>query len=940
MPQQSKTTKPLLDWATVPRIGIDILDEDHRVLVEILNSINSAVQLGQGGLQDAQTALTRLYQYTELHFTREIEFMRCSGFIEVDSHSLDHEKFKQQVLALRRRLIKQKKDIRGPIVNFIKVWIVQHIIKSDMIFSRFLIEQKIDIEQLTKKVMVDKGAALMSGSMSREAEPTTQDSGSPSLANPDLYKNILVPLVASSFAKRSMEMAISIAKIDKNAAIKGFYINTTPQYSSLLDHMEPEVNYNQGSDIITSLRAAIKPQKEDVQQPSQMVLDAGGELCKQASIPYSQDQLSGLDYKVIDDVTNGGEHDLLIINSHGVRAAREDTMGGVSSRLARHSNIDTLIIKKSEDTTANGPIIVAMDFSEQAYGGLKTAVNLGRCTNRPVIIAAAVYEPYYLSSPTKNDDVWNQSANEADDIELADEDYQELKKIFVAHMEHAKLVAKQFGVETECLLLDNKPSFAIPALIKERGASLLVFGKTGIHTSSQLDMGSVAENLLHAATCDLLISHQSYKPQSSQEIAAQSSDSLNASQSSKSGKNRSKAKNSKSGEAEEENGEGANIPWDDDALANLSKNLGQGMQSVGRKAINAMAKRKEITKVDHDFTQLLLGNKDDSRVLMETLSWDDDARKMLLPFPPAMQELLLELIEGWVWNNDMSRIGMAEVVGMFAAWQDDGSFLTTKKSVEIIDIVLDEKPIIDDPALILSLLQQALSTKKSVSINLKDNTTQFLSLFEAEPIKDEKGGFVESPAYLKEQGKLIIGPLMPPIGNIHIRRVKKGTLSFYTSNRALSCEFECQDFFTGSEQKLFKLTYPQQLNSIADKRANQRVKLDNAFAVSTKVISTKGKSFVADIIDIGAGGISFRSSNIKHEINKGNKLRFVLQGVESTKVAIVGEVMGTLGKNQPPAYHASFLLGKHNQKDQLENFIAEVRVEQKKKRELLFKAKR
>ncbi|MBF0384021.1 MAG: bacteriohemerythrin [Magnetococcales bacterium] len=947
MVQPSKAIKPLIEWKSVPRIGIEILDEDHRVLVEILNSINSAVQVKQGGVKDAELALTKLYQYTELHFTREIEFMRCSGFIEVDSHAVDHEKFKQQVLALRRRLIKQKKDIRGPIVNFIKVWIVQHIIKSDMVFSRFLVEQKIDIAQLVNQVMADQKTDIPGGSLSDDAQETSQKSGSPQEKQPGPFNSILVPLVASSFAKKSLEMAISLAKLDKKATIKGIHINTTPQYSSLLDHMEPEVNHNQGSNIMVSLRAAIPPKKEDVQRPSQMILKAGGKLCAEAGIAYSNAQLSGLDYKVIGDISKNGEHDLLVINTHGARAAREDTQGGVSSRLARHSNIDTLIIKDNSDSLTGGPIIVAMDFSQQAYGGLKTATILARKTDRKVIIAAGVYEPYFLSSPiNSNDDIWNLDAEQTTATDMSHEDYQELKKVFVAHMAHARLVAKQFGVDAECLLIDARPSVGLPDLVKERGASLLVFGKTGIHTSTQLDMGSVAENLLHAATCDLLISHQSYKPPSSVEIAAQiaaqkKADSDPSNKGKKGTQNKKTSSNAgDSQDSQEQNSKAANITWNDDALENLNKNLDKGMQSIGRKAINAMAGRKEVNRVDYDFTQLLLGNKDDDLVLMETLSWDEDARSMLLPFPPAMRELLLELIEGWVWNNDMSRVGMAEVVGMFAAWQDDGSFIQKEKSVEIENIVLDESPTIDDPKLILTLLQQALATKKSISINIEGNTTQFLSVFEGEPKKSSSGEVFESAGYLKEREKLIIGPLMPPIGNIHLRRVKKGTLAFYTSSRALSCEFKCQDMFAGSEQKLFILNYPKQLNSIADKRATPRVKLDNAFAVSTKVISTKGKSFTADIIDIGAGGISFRSSTTSHDIKKGDKLRFVLQGIEVSKVAIVGEVMGVLGTKKPPAYHASFMLGRHNQKDQLENFIAEVRVEQKKKRELLFKAKR
>ncbi|MEX2459042.1 MAG: universal stress protein [Actinomycetota bacterium] len=70
---------------------------------------------------------------------------------------------------------------------------------------------------------------------------------------------------------------------------------------------------------------------------------------------------------------------------------------------------------------------------------------------------------------------------------------------------YAAQEARRGEVETETRLLDGPPGEAIPAAARETWADLIVVGSLGMGRPGRFRLGSVAEQVAHAAPCDVLI---------------------------------------------------------------------------------------------------------------------------------------------------------------------------------------------------------------------------------------------------------------------------------------------------------------------------------------------------------------------------------------------------------------------------------------------------
>jgi len=89
-----------------------------------------------------------------------------------------------------------------------------------------------------------------------------------------------------------------------------------------------------------------------------------------------------------------------------------------------------------------------------------------------------------------------------------------IAKIYEAHLNVAVKLAEEQGVAVTTTLLAGKPWQAIRKYLEKSGASLLMVGKTGVHSDAGLDIGSNAENLLRTAPCHVWISQAEAVPPS------------------------------------------------------------------------------------------------------------------------------------------------------------------------------------------------------------------------------------------------------------------------------------------------------------------------------------------------------------------------------------------------------------------------------------------
>ena len=88
-----------LIWTKDLEIGIPILDEQHRGLASIVNSLFYCMGNGRGG-KVLHPTISILELYARIHFEVEEGLMRTIGFAGLSKHAAAHEKLDSQLTTL------------------------------------------------------------------------------------------------------------------------------------------------------------------------------------------------------------------------------------------------------------------------------------------------------------------------------------------------------------------------------------------------------------------------------------------------------------------------------------------------------------------------------------------------------------------------------------------------------------------------------------------------------------------------------------------------------------------------------------------------------------------------------------------------------------------------------------------------------------------------
>jgi nucleotide-binding universal stress UspA family protein len=241
-------------------------------------------------------------------------------------------------------------------------------------------------------------------------------------------------------------------------------------------------------------------------------LDQVERVCRSESVDFTRCSLEGKNYRELVKEANSGNHDLIVLGALGLGAVQGGRLGTVCQRVARRADIDSLVIKDPRRTLAEGPIVVAVDGSPRAYGGLLTALALGAHWQVPVKVVAA-FDPYYhYVAFNRIAGVLSEEAGKVFRFKDQEKLHEEiidsgLARIYEGHLRVAESIAADHGLALETRLLD-----AIERYLREVNPSLLVIGKLGIHADAELDIGGNAENLLRNVDCAVLLSQRLHRP--------------------------------------------------------------------------------------------------------------------------------------------------------------------------------------------------------------------------------------------------------------------------------------------------------------------------------------------------------------------------------------------------------------------------------------------
>ncbi|MGE0087100.1 MAG: bacteriohemerythrin [Desulfococcaceae bacterium] len=128
-------------WNDKYSIGIEEIDAQHRQLVQMVNELYEAMYAGQGR-EALGKVLSSLILYTQTHFQTEERFMKLHDYPGYDGHKQIHEKMAAKVLDLQNAFHRGEVSNPVQISNFLKAWLVKHILKTDRKYADFYQQKK------------------------------------------------------------------------------------------------------------------------------------------------------------------------------------------------------------------------------------------------------------------------------------------------------------------------------------------------------------------------------------------------------------------------------------------------------------------------------------------------------------------------------------------------------------------------------------------------------------------------------------------------------------------------------------------------------------------------------------------------------------------------------------------------------------------------------
>ena len=337
-----------------------------------------------------------------------------------------------------------------------------------------------------------------------------------------LHQRILVALDSSDHANAAMRSAAELAGLAglADAVITGSHVYAAKLHDLRFRQMEgglPE-QFRQEQELERQRDVHDDLITRGLSIITDSYLDQAEAKCNELGIDFKRSSLEGKNYRALTTETNSGAHDLLVMGALGLGAIQGSRLGSVCRRVARRSAIDTLVIKEPGRAIKEGPIVVAVDGSPKAYGGLLTALALAKHWQVPVKVIAA-FDPYYhYVAFNRIAGVLSEEAGKVFKFKEQEKLHEEiidsgLAKIYDGHLAVARAIAEDFGVAIETELLDGKPHDAIEKYLRKVKPSLLIVGKLGIHADDELDIGGNSEQLLENVDCAILLSMREHQPQ-------------------------------------------------------------------------------------------------------------------------------------------------------------------------------------------------------------------------------------------------------------------------------------------------------------------------------------------------------------------------------------------------------------------------------------------
>jgi len=107
------------------------IDHDHRILIDLINQLHSALESGQDK-DVCGKIISELINYAVTHFSMEERLMEIHRYSNVAAHKAQHAMFLKEMLDFKAEFELEWGRVAPMLHKFLGNWLVQHILHFDL----------------------------------------------------------------------------------------------------------------------------------------------------------------------------------------------------------------------------------------------------------------------------------------------------------------------------------------------------------------------------------------------------------------------------------------------------------------------------------------------------------------------------------------------------------------------------------------------------------------------------------------------------------------------------------------------------------------------------------------------------------------------------------------------------------------------------------------
>lgn len=128
-----------LQWREQLSVGNDLIDTDHRHLIEIINQAEASLKTNRRA--DLAVVLDELARYGKTHFDREERVAKAAGYPKSDQLHVSHDQLIEILEKFRGDIGETwPEDAVERFTTFLRDWFINHVIMEDLLMKPWLVK--------------------------------------------------------------------------------------------------------------------------------------------------------------------------------------------------------------------------------------------------------------------------------------------------------------------------------------------------------------------------------------------------------------------------------------------------------------------------------------------------------------------------------------------------------------------------------------------------------------------------------------------------------------------------------------------------------------------------------------------------------------------------------------------------------------------------------